>query len=64
MPTVYQIMLGWKDALHLSVAYDNFEGLGKIKEKTALKYANTQPFIVSQDNYLVSKWYKLLSYNI
>ena len=29
---IYQIMLGWKDALHLSVAYGNFEGLGKIKE--------------------------------
>ena len=26
-------MLGWKDALHLSVAYGNFEGLGRIKEK-------------------------------
>ena len=32
MPTIYQIMLGWKDALHLSVACGNFEGLGKIKE--------------------------------
>ena len=30
MPTIiYQIMLGWKDALKLSVAYGNFE----IKEK-------------------------------
>ena len=28
-----QIILGWKDALHLSVAYGNLEGLGKIKEK-------------------------------
>ena len=28
------IMLGWKDALHLSVAYGNFEGLGRIKEKS------------------------------
>ena len=27
-----------------------------------LKYANTQAFIVSQDNYLVSKWYKFSSY--
>ena len=25
-------MFGWKDALHLSVAYGNFEGLDKIKE--------------------------------
>ena len=36
-------MLGWKDVLHLSVAYGNFEGLDKIKEMT-LKYANTQAF--------------------
>ena len=28
-----QIMLGWKDALHLSVAYGNFEGLDIIKEQ-------------------------------
>ena len=33
MHTQYQIILGLKDALHLSVAYDNFEGSGEIKEK-------------------------------
>ena len=27
-----------------------------------LKYANTQAFFVSQDNYMVSKWYKFSSY--
>ena len=32
MHTQYQIMLGLKDALHLSVAYENFENLGEIKE--------------------------------
>ena len=26
-----------------------------------LKYSNTQAFIVSQDNYVVSKWYKVSS---
>ena len=28
-----QIMIGWKDALHLSMAYGNFDGLGKNKRK-------------------------------
>ena len=56
MPTIYQIMLGWKNALHLSFAYGNFEGLGKMKENDPQKYTNTQAFIVSQDNYMVSEW--------
>ena len=34
MPTIYQIMLGLEDALHLSVAYGNFEGVDKMKEKS------------------------------
>ena len=50
-------MLGWKDVSHLSVAYGNFEGLDK-----TLKYANTQAFSGSQDNYMASRLYKFSSY--
>ena len=54
-------MLGWKYVSHLYVAYSNFEGLDKIKKLT-LKYANTQAFSGSQDNYMASKLYKFSSY--
>ena len=54
-------MLGWKDALYLSVIYGNFEGLVKIKKMT-LKYANTQAFSDSQDNYMAFKLYIFSSY--
>ena len=50
----YQTMLRLKDLLHLSMAYGNFEGLGKkIEEKCPSKYTDNQAFSVSKDNYMI-----------